>query len=92
MTIIFSVLNKNNLKTKIICCFIIVLSVIFSAATTFSSIYALSSTQFVVPCYLQPFFGADRSNVGYVSCCGHWQNVSRIADTQCSEYDDKIFL
>ncbi|CAD5220294.1 unnamed protein product [Bursaphelenchus okinawaensis] len=82
-------LAKNNIQTNIISMFIIISAFFFSLATSGSAIYSLSSAQFVVPCYLQPFFGADRVDgvVGAVDCCGHWQNVTRSDDIKCSRVD-----
>ncbi|CAD5220292.1 unnamed protein product [Bursaphelenchus okinawaensis] len=79
------VLAKNNTKTRLICCVIIAISAFFAVATTVSAIYSLSTAEFVVPCYLQPFFGADKtSGIGAVDCCGHYQNVTRSNNIVCS--------
>ncbi|CAD5220290.1 unnamed protein product [Bursaphelenchus okinawaensis] len=79
------VLSKNNLQSTIICCSIIVIAVFFAITTTGSAVYSLSTAQFVVPCYLQPFFGADKtSGIGAVDCCGHYQNVTRNNEIVCT--------
>ncbi|CAD5227811.1 unnamed protein product [Bursaphelenchus xylophilus] len=86
------VLANNDPKTRFICCAIIVVGAFFGLATTCSAIYSLSSAQFVVPCYLQPIFGADKAGgVGSVNCCGHWQNITRNSDIVCSKPDFSVF-
>ncbi|CAD5220296.1 unnamed protein product [Bursaphelenchus okinawaensis] len=86
------VLAKNDPQTRYICCGIIAIAAFFGLCTTCSAIYALSGAQFVVPCYLQPFFGADKAGgVGAVDCCGHYQNITRSNDITCSAPNFAIY-
>ncbi|KAI6189674.1 Aa-trans domain-containing protein [Aphelenchoides bicaudatus] len=75
-----------------ICIFIIVFGAIGGAAATFSAINGLSTTHFVMPCYLQPFLSADEHNsTSSYNCCGHYQNITARDGITCSVPDLKFY-
>uniref|UniRef100_A0AC34FU19 Amino acid transporter transmembrane domain-containing protein n=1 Tax=Panagrolaimus sp. ES5 TaxID=591445 RepID=A0AC34FU19_9BILA len=70
----------------IICVIIAAIGAIGGAAATYSAIKELSTTQFKVPCYIQPFVSSDDSegNTTSTNCCGRYQNLTTHDDVTCS--------
>ncbi|VDK18668.1 unnamed protein product [Anisakis simplex] len=70
------------------------LAIVGGAATTYSAIRELVTTQFSLPCYLRSVMNAlesgDSTGEGTsMNCCGLWQNVSRTGDNaRCSKFID----
>uniref|UniRef100_A0A914XUM9 Transmembrane protein n=1 Tax=Panagrolaimus superbus TaxID=310955 RepID=A0A914XUM9_9BILA len=70
----------------IVCVIIAAVGAIGGAAATYSAIKELSTTQFKVPCYIQPFISNEDSegNTTSTNCCGRYQNLTSHDDVTCS--------
>jgi vesicular inhibitory amino acid transporter len=82
----FSEMLRETPKVALIISGIIVaIGIIGGAAATYSAINELSTTQFKVPCYVQPFVhNDDNGNATSTNCCGRYQNITSISDVSCS--------
>ncbi|CAD5224650.1 unnamed protein product [Bursaphelenchus okinawaensis] len=76
-----------------ICCFIIFFGILGGMAATFSAVHGLTITHFIAPCYIQPFLKSKAAEkIGAMNCCGHFQNITRLADTlKCSKPDMNFY-
>uniref|UniRef100_A0AC34G5P9 Amino acid transporter transmembrane domain-containing protein n=1 Tax=Panagrolaimus sp. ES5 TaxID=591445 RepID=A0AC34G5P9_9BILA len=78
-------LRETPKAALIISGIIAAIGIIGGAAATYSAINELSTTQFKVPCYVQPFLHSDSDgNATSTNCCGKYQNISTISDVSCS--------
>ncbi|VDK58862.1 unnamed protein product [Anisakis simplex] len=88
------VIQRTPKRRLIICAAVITLAIVGGAATTYSAIRELVTTQFSLPCYLRSVMNAlesgDSTGEGTsMNCCGLWQNVSRTGDNaRCSKFID----
>ncbi|KHN87090.1 Lysine histidine transporter 1 [Toxocara canis] len=85
------VIEKAPKLRLFICGFIILFGIIGGAAATYSAISELVTTQFTVPCYIQPFTSRlHPTDVhGHTNCCGKWQNITTRGDSSiCGPYVD----
>ncbi|XGW04256.1 hypothetical protein V3C99_015424 [Haemonchus contortus] len=80
------VFHYNDRITLVVCISIIVFGLIGGAAATFSAIVELTTTSFLLPCYVSPFVNKDipktiplthpNDNGASVYCCGAYQNLT----------------
>lgn len=72
------VLIHTPRATLFICVFIIFIGFVGGAAATFSAIVELSTTRFLLPCYVTPFLSKKHpaDNAASVYCCGPYQNIT----------------
>ncbi|KAK5964634.1 Vacuolar amino acid transporter 4 [Trichostrongylus colubriformis] len=88
------VFKYNPRATLFICVGIIVFGLFGGAAATFSAIVELTTTNFLLPCYVSPFLHKELSqdlslshpsdNGASVYCCGAYQNLTHNGQTsQC---------
>lgn len=63
------------------------ISLISGMMATMTAINALTTTHFVMPCYLEPFYAASKADDNFASigqhysptnCCGAFQNITTI--------------
>ncbi|WKY08810.1 hypothetical protein Q1695_001749 [Nippostrongylus brasiliensis] len=88
------IFNYNPRSTLIICIFIICFGLFGGAAATFSAIVELTTTSFLLPCYVSPFVNKSHpaDNGASVYCCGAFQNLTHNGLTsQCVAMPDNPF-
>ncbi|KAK6753934.1 hypothetical protein RB195_013118 [Necator americanus] len=81
-------------STLIICIGIIVFGFFGGAAATFSAIVELTTTNFLLPCYVSPFLNKKhpRDGTSSVYCCGEYQNLTHNGlISQCVPMPDSPF-
>jgi len=86
------VIKRTPKLTLTINCLVIAFGLFGGAAATYSAIRALTSTKFAAPCYVAPFL-KDLSNDdgGHTNCCGHFMNVTRFPDQECSKFTPDFY-
>ncbi|CAJ0590942.1 unnamed protein product [Cylicocyclus nassatus] len=88
------VFRYNSRRTLIICIAIMGFGLVGGFAATFSAIVELTSTNFLLPCYVSPFVNKKHpsDNGASVYCCGPYQNLTHNGLTsQCVAMPDHPF-
>uniref|UniRef100_A0A7E4VYT4 Aa_trans domain-containing protein n=1 Tax=Panagrellus redivivus TaxID=6233 RepID=A0A7E4VYT4_PANRE len=66
---------------------------VIGCAATYSAIYNMARSRFMLPCYVIPFMNTDQKKVNAVLttvCCGHYQNITSPAGAGKTCADPKM--